>query len=61
MRTESKTRGVQGRQEEEGMLIRSCDGNLAAIYVLQERTIKLGRSTVNLIRSLEVSVENEHS
>lgn len=47
--------------QEEGMVVRSCDGNLAAFYVMQERSLKIGRSNANTIRSLEVSVENEHA
>jgi pSer/pThr/pTyr-binding forkhead associated (FHA) protein len=43
------------------MVVRSCDGNLAAFYIMRERTLKIGRSNVNTIRSLEVSVENEHA
>lgn len=48
------------RQEDE-MVVRSCDGNLAAFYVMRERSLKIGRSSLNTIRSLEVSVENEHA
>lgn len=43
------------------MVVRSCDGNLAAFYVMKERSLKIGRSNLNVIRSLEVSVENEHA
>ena len=43
--------------QEEGMVIRSCDGSLAAYYVIKERLLKIGRSQGNVIRSLEVSVE----
>jgi pSer/pThr/pTyr-binding forkhead associated (FHA) protein len=48
-------------QEDESMIVRSCDGNLAAFYVMKEKSLKIGRSSVNTIRSLEVSVENEHA
>lgn len=44
-------------QKEEGMVIRSCDGSLAAYYVMKEHLLKIGRSSANIIRSLEVSVE----
>jgi pSer/pThr/pTyr-binding forkhead associated (FHA) protein len=47
--------------QEEGMVVRSCDGNLAAFYVMREKNLKIGRSIANTIRSLEVSVENEHA
>lgn len=43
------------------MVIRSCDGNLAAFYVMKESVLKIGRSSQNVIRSLEISVENEHA
>ena len=43
------------------MVIRSCDGSLAAYYVMKEQLLKIGRSSVNVIRSLEVSVEEEHA
>lgn len=48
-------------QKEEGMVIRSCDGSLAAYYVMKEHLLKIGRSSVNVIRSLQVSVEEEHA
>jgi hypothetical protein len=34
------------------MVIRSCDGNLAAFYVMKEKVLKIGRSSANTIRSL---------
>ena len=43
------------------MVVRSCDGNIAAFYVMKESIMKIGRSQTNIIRSLEVSVEDEHS
>ena len=42
-------------------MIRSCDGSLAAYYVMKERLLKIGRAPGNVIRSLEVSVEPEHA
>ena len=43
------------------MMIRSCDGNIAAFYVMKDSNMKIGRSQTNVIRSLEVSVEEEHA
>jgi hypothetical protein len=53
--------GMQMQMQEEGMVVRSCDGNLAAFYIMREKNLKIGRSIANTIRSLEVSVENEHA
>lgn len=47
--------------QDDGMVVRSCDGNLAAFYVMRDKILKIGRSIANTIRSLEVSVENEHA
>ena len=44
-------------KKDEGLVIRGCDGNLAAFYVMKEKCMKIGRSQSNVIRSLEVSVE----
>lgn len=43
------------------MVVRSCDGNLAAFYIMKQRTLKIGRANTNTVRSLEVSVESEHA
>ena len=43
------------------MVIKSCDNSLAAYYVMNEKNLKIGRSSANVIRSLEVSVEEEHA
>lgn len=43
------------------MIVRSCDGNLAAFYVMGEKSLKIGRLNTNTIRTLEVSVANEHA
>jgi hypothetical protein len=60
--TERETGKVAKRSafqpQEDTMVVRSCDGNLAAFYVMRERSLKIGRSIANTIRSLEVSVEN---
>lgn len=39
-------------QKEEGMVIRSCDGSLAAYYVMKDNIFKIGRSHTNVVRSL---------
>ena len=39
-------------QTEEGMVVRSCDGSLAAYYVMKDKILKIGRSSINTIRSL---------
>jgi pSer/pThr/pTyr-binding forkhead associated (FHA) protein len=43
------------------MVIRSCDGSLASFYVMKEQILKIGRSSANVVRSLEASVEPEHA
>jgi F0F1-type ATP synthase alpha subunit len=47
--------------EDQGMVIRNCDGSLAACYVMKDPLLKIGRSALNTIRSLEVSVQEEHA
>lgn len=37
---------------ESELMIRSCDGNLAAFYIMKEKVLKIGRSPLNTIRSL---------
>ena len=51
----------RGGQEEDSMIIKSCDGNLAAFYLMKENSLKIGRSHANTIRSLEITVEGEHA
>ena len=48
----SKDFGWQPRRTEKGMVIRSCDGNIAAFYVMKSDSMKIGRSQKNIIRSL---------
>lgn len=55
MRRQTGT-GMGMQMQEEAMVVRSCDGNLAAFYIMREKNLKIGRSNVNTIRSLEVSV-----
>ena len=43
-----KQRPIGSRSAEEGhLLVRSCDGNLAACYVMKEHSLKIGRSQLN--------------
>ena len=43
-------------KKEDNMVIRSCDGSIAAFYVMKDSNMKIGRSPTNVIRSLEISV-----
>ena len=43
------------------MLIRSCEGNIAAFYVMRGKVLTIGRTSNNTVRSLEISIDPEHA